>query len=139
MPAGSRIRLIATARVGTGVHHWDVRLLTAGDQGAAPRLIYGSHIGERDRDQRIDIPPQDVDCRVEIWSRHAAREGWEDDRCTIQEDTPDELRIGFCNAAEPGSHPDDVLLSFAIGAPRHSSRSETENGQGPEAIHSRGA
>lgn len=139
LPAGHRIRLIATARVGTGVHQWDLRLLTPGGEGSAPRLAFGSRIGEHDLDQRIDIPPQDVDCRVEIRSRHAARGGWEDDRCTIQEDTPDELRIGFCNAARPGSHPDDVLLSFAIGAPRRPSKTERDDGQGPEAIQSRDA
>jgi len=139
LPAGSRIRLIATARVGTGLHQWDLRLLTVGDEGAVPRLTFGSRIGERDLDQRVDIPAQDVDCRVEIRSRHAGRDGWGDDRCTIQEDTPDELRIGFCNAAKPGSRPDDVLLSFAIGAPRRPSKTERDDGQGPEAIQSRGA
>jgi len=139
LPAGYRIRLIATARVGTGLHQWGMRLLTCWEDGSAPRLAFGSRIGERDLDQRIDIPPQEVDCRVEIRSRHAARDGWEDDRCTIQEDTPDELRIGFCNAARPGSHPDDVLLSFAIGAPRRCSKTERDDGQGPEAIQSRGA
>jgi hypothetical protein len=116
-----------------------LRLLTVGDDGQVPRLSYGSRIGERDLDQRIDIPPQDVDCRVEVRSRHAALDGWEDDRSTIQEDTPDELRIGFCNAARPGSRPDDVLLSFAIGAPHRPSKTERDDGQGPEAIQSRGA
>jgi hypothetical protein len=120
LPAGHRIRLSATARVGTGLHQWDLRL-TSGEEGSVTLLAFGSQIGEHDLDQRIDIPPQDVDCRVEIRSRHAARDGWKDDRCTIQEDTPDELRIGFCNAARPGSRPDDVLLSFAIGAPRRRS------------------
>ena len=81
-----------------------------------------------------------MDCRVEIFSRHIARNGWEDDRCTIQQDTPDELRVGFCDAAKPGSHPGDVLLSLAIGAPRRPSKSEAEDdGQGSEAIRSRGA
>lgn len=137
LPAGARIRLIATARVGTGLHRWDVRLLTAGDKGAVPRLVFGSRIGDRDLDQAIDIPPQDVDCWVEICSRHAARDGWEDDRSTIQADTPDELQIGFCNAAKSGSRPDDLLLSFAIGAPRRGSTTETDDGQGSEAIQSR--
>lgn len=137
LPAGARMRLTATACPGTGLHHWDVRILTATDEGAIPRLTYGSHIGERDLDQRIDIPPQDVDCRIEIWSRHAAPSGWEDDRCAIQDDTPEELRVGFWDAAKPGSKPDDVILSFAIGAPHPRPKTKTNIGQGSEEIQSR--
>ena len=133
VPAGSRIRLIATTREGTDLHRWDVRVMAVGDDGA-PRLAFGSQIGDRDRDQRIDIPPQDVDCRVDVCSRHAVRGGWEDDRCTVQDDTPDGLRIGFCDPSMPGSQVDDVLLSFAIGTPPRPSDEERNDGQGPEAI-----
>lgn len=134
LPAGSRIRLIATARAGTDLHHWDVLVMTAGEAGAAPRLAFSSQIGEHDLDQRIDIPPQDADCRVEIRSRHSGRDGWNDDRCTVQEDTPDELRIGFCNPARPGSRADDLVLSFSIGGPPRASDKEPDDGQRPEAI-----
>lgn len=102
-------------------------------------IAFGSRIGGRDLDQRIDIPPQGVDCWLDIGSRHPAREGWEEDRCTIQEDTPDAVRISFCDAAKPGARPDDVLLSFAFGAPGSRSDTEVDHGQGPEAIQSRGA
>jgi hypothetical protein len=138
LPAGSRIRLTATARPGTNLHCWDIRILAAGqlEAGGSPRLAYGSRIGGLDLDQRIDIPPQDVGCRLEIRSRHAGREGWEDDRCTVQDDTPNELRIGFCDAAKPGALPDDVLLSFAF-VPINRPRSEPYDGQGSKEIEPR--
>lgn len=126
LPAGSRVRLTATAQVGTGPRRWDVRLRTVGEDSSAPRLSFGSFIGERNLDQRIDIPPQDVDCRVEILSRHAAAGGWEDDSCTVQEDTPNEPQLAFREAAGPGLQ-DDLLLSFAIGAPDRS-KTETDHG-----------
>jgi len=49
-----RIRLIA--RAGTDLHCWDVRVVAVGDDGP-PRLAFGSRIGDRDRNQRIEIPP----------------------------------------------------------------------------------
>lgn len=142
LPAGSRIRLTATARPGTDLHRWDVRLVAAGEleAGGSPRLAYGSRIGVRDLDQRIDIPPQDVGCRLEIRSRHAGCEGgWQDDRCTVQDDTPSELRIGFCDAARPGALPDDVLLSFAFVPINRPLSEETCDGQGSKEIEPRNA
>jgi hypothetical protein len=132
LPAGLQIRLTATARPGTDLHRWDVRLLAAGklEAGGSPRLAYGSRIGVRDLDQRIDIPPQDVGCRLEIRSRHTGHEGWQDDRCTVQEDTPNELRIGFCDAARLGALPDDVLLSFAFAPANRASSEETTMAKG---------
>jgi hypothetical protein len=139
LPAGLRIRLTATARPGTDLHRWDVRLLAAGEleAGGSPRLAYGSRIGVRDLDQRIEIPPLDVGCRLEIRSRHAGRAGWQDDRCIVQEDTPNELRIGFCDAARLGALPDDVLLSFAFGPANRASSEETNDGQGSKEIEPR--
>ena len=56
-PAGSTIRLDAAARPDIGVHRWEVRMLaaTAPDTGSPPRQTYGSQIGERDCEQRLDI------------------------------------------------------------------------------------
>lgn len=116
LPAGSRVRLTATARADTGLHCWEVRLITAGAGSDAPRAIFGSHIGEDDLDQRVDIPSQDADCRVEARASHAEDGVWIDGQCTRQSDTPDELRLAFCNPARSGAQQDDVLLSFAIGA-----------------------
>ena len=116
LPAGSLVRLTATARSDTGLHRWEVRLITTGAASGAPRVVFGSHIGERDLDQRIEIPPQDADCRVEARSSHAEDGVWIDGQCTLQNDTPDELRVAFCNPARSGAQEDDVLLSFAIRA-----------------------
>lgn len=117
LPAGSAIRLTATARAAVGVHRWSVRVIAADSAtaDATPRLNYGSQIGERDREQRIDIPAQAVDCRLEVSTRHAtAADGWRDGRVTIADDTPNRLDIGFSNPASPAAHEDEVLLSFAF-------------------------
>jgi len=118
LPAGSTIRLDATARADVGVHRWDVRVLTAdaASAGSPPRLAYGSQIGGRDREQRIQIPAQDADCRLEVRSRRAMAGGWQDDRPTVDQDTPSRLLIGFSDPASPTSHKNDVLLSFAFEA-----------------------
>lgn len=118
LPAGSTLRLDATARPDVGDHRWDVRVLTAdlASAGSPPRLTYGSQIGGRDREQRIEIPAQDADCRLEVRSRHAADGGWQDDRSSVDEDTPSRLLIGFSDPSSPTSHSEDVLLSFTFGA-----------------------
>ncbi|HZZ34659.1 MAG TPA: hypothetical protein VFE03_02965 [Caulobacteraceae bacterium] len=118
LPAGSTTRLDATARTDAGVHRWDVRVFTADapSAGSPPRLAYGSQIGGRDREQRIQIPAQDADCGLEVRSRHALAGGWHDDRPTIDEDMPTRLLIGLSNPSSPASHKNDVLLSFSIEA-----------------------
>ena len=76
LPAGSTIRLTATARPNVARHRWDMLVFTAGGPGDAhPRLTFGSEIGGDDREQRIDVPAQDKDCRVEVTSRHAIAGG----------------------------------------------------------------
>ncbi|MFC3069338.1 hypothetical protein [Phenylobacterium soli] len=112
LPAGASARFSATARPESGHHRWDVRVFDASN--AAPRLAYGSHIGGRDLDQRVEIPPQAMDCRLEIRSSHETATGWSDDRATCLDDTPDRLLIGFCDPARPGAQRDDVLLGFAF-------------------------
>lgn len=117
-PAGSTIRLTATASSEVGVHRWDVRIFTADGPTAnpAPRLAYGSQIGGRDCEQRIDIPAQDADCRVEVSSGRHATAGWQDDRCSIHEDTPSRLLMGFSDPSSPESRNNEVLLSFDFAA-----------------------
>lgn len=115
LPAGASARFCATARPDRGEHRWDIRVFDASN--AAPRLTYGSRIGGRDVDQRVEIPPQAMDCRLEIRSSHETATGWDDDRATCLDDTPDRLLIGFCDPARPGALPDDVLLSFAFSRP----------------------
>lgn len=116
LPAGAAVRLTATARVDVAEHRWDIRVLDAAAprQGPTTRAEYGSRIGAGDREQRVDIPVQDVDCRLEVAARHIIEGEWRADRCTIEEETPSRLQLGFANRALPYSKSDDVLLSFAF-------------------------
>jgi hypothetical protein len=115
MPAGSTIRLMATARADVADHRWEVRVYTAGSGAEPARLGYGSRIGVGDRDQRIDIPAQAVDCRLEVATRHVTAGGdWGDDRLTILDDAPGRLDLGFSDPSQPTAHDNDVLLSFAL-------------------------
>lgn len=118
-PAGSTVRLHATARQDVGVHRWDIRVLDAGasGHGATARLAYGSQIGAGDCEQRVDIPAQDADCRLEVRGRHAVTNGWKDDRCSMGDDSPSCLQIGFSDRALPYARKDDVLLSFTFERP----------------------
>jgi hypothetical protein len=130
LPAGASVRLTATARADGDLHRWDLLVLAAA--GGPARLTFGSWIGGRDLHQRIDIPAQDVDCRLEIQSRHQNAQGWEDDRASPEEDTPDRLLIGFCNPSSPGARPDDVLLGFAFDFRDRQLPKEDADGQGTE-------
>lgn len=132
VPAGASVRFTATARGDRGPHRWDIAVRPAA--GGEARLTFGSRIGGRDLDQRVDIPAQDVDCRFEIQSRHETAQGWEDDRASAEEDTPDRLSIGFCDPSRPGARPDDVLLSFAFGRSDRRRQKEDADGEGPEEI-----
>lgn len=116
LPAGSRVRLHATAGAEVGLHRWAVRVLEAGASrdGLDARLTYGSRIGAGDCEQRIDIPAQDVDCRIEVDASHASPAGWKDDRSSIVEDTPNCLQIGFSDRALAFARTDDVLLTFTF-------------------------
>lgn len=116
LPAGSRVRLHATAGAEVGLHRWAVRVLEVGasQDGLDARLTYGSRIGAGDCEQRIDIPAQDVDCRIEVDASHASRAGWKDDRSSIEEDTPNCLQIGFSDRALAFARTDDVLLTFTF-------------------------
>jgi len=117
MPAGWTVRLTATARAAVDRHRWDV-LVYGRDAPATPRLAYGSHIGDGDCEQRIDIPAQEVDCRFEVRVRHAAVDGtWEDDWLTIVDDVPDRLDLGFSDRSQAVAHDNDVLLSFVLTSP----------------------
>lgn len=112
LPAGAPVRLTATARPDRGLHRWDVEVLAAA--GGAPRLTFASQIGGRDIHQTIQIPPQDVDCRLELQSRHKTVDGWASDAPATGDDNPDRLDVGFCELGSPGARFDDVLLSFAF-------------------------
>jgi len=115
MPAGSTIRLSATARSGVAGHFWDVRVCVAGAAGPAVRLAYGSRIGDGDRQQRIDIPAQDMDCSLQVTSRHAMPGGaWGDDKLTVLDDSPGLLDLGFSDPSSPTAHDNDVVLSFYL-------------------------
>ncbi|MBL8771926.1 MAG: hypothetical protein JNK30_11140 [Phenylobacterium sp.] len=117
LPAGAGVRMTASARRAFGAHRWDIRVLCVATGEA--RASFGSHIGGADIDQRLEIPAQDVDCRLEVRSRHAVTGGgWADDDASIEEDTPDILELGFCDLARPLAAPGDVRLRFAFAAPR---------------------
>lgn len=120
MAAGSAIRLTATVRPGAGLHRWSVQVLRAGRAATAGpiRFVFASEIGGLDRHQRIEIPAQDADCRLEVTAQHAGENGhWLDDRLTVLDDTPDQLDLGFFDPERPAAHPNDVLLSFAFTSP----------------------
>ncbi len=119
LPAGSTIRFAAAARANIASHRWDIELFAIGGLAdeSGPRLTYGSHIGGRDCDQRVDIPAQLGDSWLEVRSRHAAAGAWEDDACFVREDTPALLTLCFSDPASVGAHRDDVVLTFAFGAP----------------------
>jgi hypothetical protein len=133
MAAGSTVRLTVTARPDAGLHRWGVHLRPVG--GAAPtlpRLAYGSRVGNSDREQRIEIPAQDVDCWLEVWGSYAAAGGnWGDDRLTVIDDTPNRLEIGFSNPTRSAALLNDILLSFAFTNPQTDGNN---HGQRPEAI-----
>lgn len=112
VPAGSAIRLTATARSDRGVHRWDVQVFESGQ--ATPGLAYGSRIGGWDRHQRVDIPAQDHDRRLEVSSRSACGGGWEDDRASLHERAGGLVTVGFSGPSAPLGNGDDVVLSFAI-------------------------
>jgi hypothetical protein len=120
LPAGSTIRLTATARPHVGVHRWAMRLLADDDSTLGPK--YGSKIGGYDCDQRVDVPVQDKDRRLEVSCRHAVPTGWEDNRSSVEDDTPARLVIGYCNPSSPTARKDDVLLSFAFAHPTPAER-----------------
>jgi hypothetical protein len=120
IPAGSTLRLTATARPDAGRHRWSVEVRRGGRAAAAgpPRLVFASEIGGLDSHQRIEIPPQDADCRLEVTGQHVGENGdWLDDRLTVLDDTPDQLDLGLFDPRRPAAHPDDVLLSFACMSP----------------------
>jgi hypothetical protein len=113
LPAGASILLTATAQPRAGVHRWGVRVLTSAT--CTPRLTFGSDIGGRDCQQRVDIPAQTADCRLEIWARRATIAGWDNDRAVVTDDTPSHLQIGFSDRGVSRTQEPDVLLSFAFG------------------------
>lgn len=113
LPAGASILLTATARPKGGVHRWGVRVLTSAT--CTPRMTFGSDIGGRDCEQRIDIPAQTADCRVEIWAGRPAVGGWNNDRSVVTDDTPSRLQIGFSDRGASRTQEPEVLLNFAFG------------------------
>lgn len=135
VPAGASVQVTAVARPDWSLHRWEIAVRPAA--GGVARLTFGSEIGGRDVHQRIDIPAQDVECRLEIESRHETAQGWKSDRAASQEDTPDQLSIGFCDASRSGARPDDVLLSFAFGSRDRRRQKEDGDGQGSEEIQPR--
>jgi len=115
LSAGSAVRLTASAKAGTGPHRWDVRHFSAeGPSPRSTRAVYGSAIGQGDLHQGVDIPAYDMACTLEVSAEHSVAGGWAPDRCAIEEDTPSELRLGFCDPTRSGSSDSDVLLTFAF-------------------------
>ena len=112
VPAGSAIRLTATARSDRGLHRWDVQVFEAGQ--AAPRLTYGSRIGGWDRHQRVDIPAEGHDRRLEARSQSACGGGWEDDQASVHAPATGLVTVGFSGPSAPLGNGDDVVLSFAF-------------------------
>lgn len=136
LPAGASLRLTATARADRDLHRWTLHERPGAD--GAGLLAFGSWIGGADVLQRIDIPAQDVERRLEVRSRHRSAQGWADDSASYEEDAPDRLAIGFCDPSFPGARRDDVLLSFVFRLRGGSSKEEV-HGPGTEEIQPRSA
>ena len=120
VPAGSKIRLSATTGRATQVRRWDVRMFPAGAPApsSTPRLSYGSRIGASDGEQRVEIPPQEIDCRLEAETSRRVGGVWEVDQPQVTCDTPSLLELGFgaAIAGEAGA----IQLSFHFYAARPS-------------------
>lgn len=112
LPAGSSIGLTASARADVAIHRWDLRVISIANEQV---LAFGSQIGGLEREQRVDIPAQRLDCRVEIFARHKTPTGWGDDRSVVIADTPSRLEIGFCDPGLSTGERDDISLSLAFG------------------------
>ena len=119
VPAGCPIRLTATSRVGSvEVHRWQVRVLTAdGHQSNGARLSYGSQIGGVDREQRIEIPAQHVDCSLEVVSARRNGDRWDEEQSVASTDAAGAIRLGFVASEPLVSDEHDVLLSFDFRHP----------------------
>lgn len=116
LSAGSSIQLTATALVDAGIHRWNIQVFTLADPetAASPRLAYGSEIGGGDIHQRVNIPWQDANCRLDVSSRHAAGGEWRESAQVMEEISPGQFTLGFSRAAKGNGAPNDVTLTFAI-------------------------
>lgn len=110
LPSGLVARFNVTGRPGIGLHRWYVRIRET--SSGLPRLSYGSQIGGSDLHQRVEVPPQNMDCHMSIGSTHRTKNSWADDHLSVWPIGPSETRIGFCQLLAAGSRPDDVTLSF---------------------------
>jgi hypothetical protein len=120
--AGSQIQLAATAGSSKQVRRWDVRMFAADapTPSLTPRLAYGSQIGGADSDQRIEIPPQDVDCWLKVDASRRFDGVWEADQSQVTCDTPTLLELSFGVAASPTGDDESIALSFHFCGPRRS-------------------
>jgi hypothetical protein len=125
LPARTSARFTATAQPSERVHRWEVRVL--GARSGETRLTFASKIGGRDLRQAVDIPGQDVDCRVEVSSRHETAGGWIEDRPSISDDDPSRLSIGFSDQADPVGQLAEVLISFVFALRNRKPVLETTN------------
>lgn len=111
LPAGASARLTATAKPELSQHRWQV--LVRGFDGQL-HATYGSRIGGRDLDQRVDIPARPEACSLEIESFHASDDAWIVDHLSVETSDSGEFRLGYCELTRAGSRHDDVVLSFVI-------------------------
>jgi len=120
VPAGSDLRLFASAGPSTQVRRWDVRMFAADAPARSwpPRLTYGSEIGGADGDQRVEIPPQDVDCWLEVGASRRIGGFWEPDQWQVTSDTLALLELDFDGPAAPASGDSSIQLSFHFCAAR---------------------
>jgi hypothetical protein len=118
MPAGSQVRLNATACSAKEVRRWDVRMFaqSASAESWPPRLTYGSQIGGVDRDQRVEIPAQDVDCRLEASASRRVDGFWDAEPSRVTGETPTVLELGFGASTSPAADDRSILLSFRFRA-----------------------
>ena len=120
VPAGSQIRLSAASDGDTQVRRWDVRMFAvdASTPALTPRLAYGSQIGGADGEQRIEIPPQDIDCWLQVDASRRFDGVWEEDQSQVTCDTPTLLEVGFGASVSTARGDGSIVLSFQFYAAR---------------------
>lgn len=111
LPAGASVRLTATAKPDLTQHRWEV--VVRGGDGQV-RAAYGSRIGGRDIDQRVDIPARSEACSLEVAAFHAFDGAWVADHLSVEASGASEFRLGYCELTRAGSQHDDVLLAFVV-------------------------
>lgn len=133
LPAGHTGSFVVTARSGPGRHRWDVWVSNAAN--GSSRLVFGSRIGGEDLHQRVEIPPQDADCRVVVQSRHRTATGWAEGKLRVADLRADSVEVAFSDPSNDSAWPDDVLFRFSFRGTGPEASEGLGSPRPPEAAH----